>query len=514
MNIKDMMIAILFALLTTWALDRFVLSRFRTQEQPEALSGQMFNAPQQNRVLKPLSREVDFIDTKRMHKEVVTEVETDWATLTFSSDGASLERLQFKRQKYGVEENIVTIFPAQEREQKAFLVALTERTPFYFTLTDTQESDDATSITYEGSFGDGVLRKTFRVYKELLKVDLINEVLFNKNSEQKTALRIFVPSPVMPNVKQDQISGIFTNESGSIEKVPYAKINMQSGWWHPSIFGTENRYFIHALIADEQTCVDRAFFNLLPENKLAAIIETNELSSGSTCTVSFYLGPKDEQAVAPVDVRLEETFEHSGILSPLSKLLLRLLNYIYRYVHNYGYAIIILTILMRLFMLPFTMKGERNMKKGAEMGERMEYLKKKYKNDPERLRMEQAELIKKYGVTSQLAGCLPMLLQFPMFIALNRVLSNSIELYQAPFVGWLHDLSAPDPYYVLPILIAITMFLNALTLDAKHRTTMMMMACIFGAVSINFASGLLIYLIASTVLGVAQTHIQKSLKRA
>jgi YidC/Oxa1 family membrane protein insertase len=237
------------------------------------------------------------------------------------------------------------------------------------------------------------------------------------------------------------------------------------------------------------------------------------MTSGSVCTVSFYLGPKDEQAVAPVDARLEETFEHSGMLSPLSKLLLKLLNFIYRYVHNYGYAIIILTVLIRLFMLPFTLKGERSMKQGAQMQERMDYLKKKYKNDPERMRLEQAELIKKHGMP-QIVGCLPMLLQFPIFIALNRVLSNSVELYQAPFIGWLQDLSAPDPYYVLPILIMLSMLANAFTLDPKQRTTMIIAAVALGAFSINFASGLLIYLIASTVAGVLQSYFTKSLRTA
>lgn len=512
MNIKDMILVLGLALLTTWGLDRFVLSRFRPQEQIDQVSGHMFNAPMTNRTVKPLNREIDFIDTKRSTKEVITDIETEWATLTFSSDGASLERLQFKRHKYGVEDAIITVFPPMERENKALLVALDERTPYYFTLSNKHDDDDAVYVSYEGSFGDGLLRKTFKIYKQVLKIDLTNEIVSTK-ADYVTTARIFVPSPVMPNVKNDQVSGIFINSSGSLEKMPHANLNVQAGWWRPSIFGSENRYFIHAMIADEQACIDRAFFNKLPDNKMAAVLESNEMRGGSACTVSLYFGPKDEQAVAPVDTRLEQTFEHSGILSPLSVLLLRLLNLIYDYVHNYGYAIIILTILMRLFMLPFTLKGERSVKKGAELNERMEYLKRKYKNDPERLRLEQAELIKKYGMP-QMMGCLPMLLQFPMFIALNRVLSSSVELYHAPFIGWLQDLSAPDPYYILPFLICLSMLANAFTLDPKMRTSMIIMALVIGAFSINFASGLLIYLIASTVLGVIQSYVQKSLKVA
>lgn len=510
MNIKDILVVGAFALLTMWALDRFVWSRFASQGPSEQVAGSMFSAPTSSKAIKPLRYEVDFTDIKRAAaRATVTEIETDWATLTFSSDGAALDRLQFKRHAYGIEENIITVFPAVERDRKAFLTALDEQTPYYFNLIDKQESENSITLTYEGSFGEGILRKKFTVHKKMLKIDVTNE-LHMKDATKKSSLRIFIPSPVMPNVRNDQISGIFINASGSIEKLAHAKISQSSGWWAPSIFGTENRYFIHAMIASENSCVERAYFNAFPENQIVAVLETRELSSTESCTVTCYMGPKDEQAVAPIDVRLEETFEHSGILAPLSRLLLKLLNMIYRYIHNYGWAIIILTILMRLLLMPFAIRAERSMKKSAEVAERMEYVKRKYKHDPERLRLEQAELIKKYGVPG-FSGLLPMLAQIPIFIALSRVLSNSIELYRAPFFGWIQDLSAPDPYYILPACIALSMFVNALSLDASKRTSMLIFAIIIGAFSVNFASGLVLYIMASTLFGVIQAYLQKKL---
>lgn len=510
MNIKDMVVIIGFALLTTWGIDYFILNRFREQESEVVRSGQSFNAPERRRVMRPLIREIDFIDKKRVNREIISEVETEWANLTFSSDGAALERLEFKRKRHGAANDMITIFPTLEREQKAFLVALHERTPYFFSLVDRQDGPESIQLIYEGDFGSGTLRKRFSILKNIHKVDLTIEIE-PKDAKSKTSVRIFYPSPVMPEVSRDQISGVMSNVKGGLDKITFANVNLQEGWWAPTIFGSENRYFVHALVADDNNFVDRAYYTTTPDQKLLSILESAEVDQKDSWTVSFYLGPKDEQAMAPVDERLEQTLDYSGLLAPLSKLLLKLLNWIYGYVQNYGWAIIILTILMRLFMLPFTLRGERNMKKGGEMQKKMQYLQQKYKNDPERLRIEQAELIKKHGMP-QLTGCLPLLIQFPVFIALNRVLSNSIELYKAPFIGWITDLSAPDPYYLLPAIIGISMLVNAFTLDPKQRTMMMVAALVIGAFSINFSSGLLLYISISTLLGVVQSKLMKKTK--
>ncbi len=512
MNIKDMIVLGGFAIITTFAIDYFILNRFRDDQSDQVRSGQSFSAPESTRVMKPLQREIDFVDQRRASREIVTDIETEWANLTFNSDGAALERLEFKRKQHGAANDIITIFPTHEREEKAFLVALGEKTPYYFTLTDKQEGAESIQLTYESDFGDGLLRKRFSILKSLHKVDLTVEIE-PKSEEYGISARIFYPSPVMPDVSRDQVSGIVSNVKGAIDKTVFSSLNLQEGWWSPAIFGSENRYFVHALISDDNNFVERAYYTTTPDKKILSIIEGPEVNQKTSWTVSFYLGPKDTQAMAPVDERLEQTLDYSGILAPLSKLLLKLLNLINTYVNNYGWAIILLTILMRLFMLPFTLRGERSMKKGGDMQKKMQYLQQKYKNDPERLRIEQAELIKKYGMP-QLSGCLPLLIQFPMFIALNRVLSNSIELYNAPFFGWITDLSAPDPYYLLPALIGISMFVHALSLDPKQRTMMMVAALMIGAFSINFASGLLLYISVSSLLGIVQSKLLRKPKAA
>lgn len=514
MNIKDIIIVVGFALLTTWGLDHFILSRYRTDGAQEIKSGQSFNAPQGNRIIKPLNIDINFIDKKRVQPEVVTEVITEWGELTFSSEGAALERLEFA---YGVNphEKIITIYPTINRENKAFLVALEEKTPYYFNLVEKRENDKNITIVYEASFDDGVLRKQFAIAKQIHKIDVTIEVTLYNESSRAVQTRIFYPAPVMPDVKQDVIAGLVNNVKGSLEKTLYKNIKMDEGWWAPSVFGAENKYFVHALIADPDNFVERAYYTKTTEDQLISILEGRELQphqKNSSWTISFYCGPKDAHAMMLVDERLEETLDYSGLLAPLSKLLLKILNFLYRYVYNYGFAILILTALIKLVMVPFAIRGERNIKKSDELQKKMNYLKQKYKNNPEQLRLEQVELLKKYGTSQILLGYLtflPLLLQLPIFIALSRVLANSIELYKAPFIGWITNLSEPDPYYILPILIVLAMTVQALKSDPQQRMVMMGAAFFFGALSANFASGLVLYICASTLLGIVQTSLQK-----
>ena len=512
MNIKDILVVMGLALLTSFAIDRLILRRCNIDTAEQALSGQAFNAPQSKQVIKPLNREIDFIDTKRATKEVITEIETNWASLTFSSDGASLERLAFKHELGGKPDIITTIFPKVEREEKAFLVALDEKTPYYFTLADKKETAESVELTYESSFGDGMMRKTYTILKDLHKIDLTITLEPRAGIERDVQARVFFPSPIMPAIKKDKISAIIGNIKGTIETIVSTSLDLQRGWWSPSLFGTENKYFVHALIADDASFVQRAYYTTTPDEQIISILEGPEVQQKGSWTVSFYCGPKDTLAMAPVDVRLEQTLAYSGWLAPLSKLLLKLLNYLYDYTRNYGLAILLLTLVIRLLLLPFALKGERGMKKTTDMQRKLKYLEQKHKNDPERLMREKAELIKKQGLPS-IGGCLPMLVQIPIFFALSRVLSGSIELYEAPFL-WIPDLSASDPYYILPALILVAMLLQAFTSDPKQRYMMIAMAFVFGAFASNFASGLVLYISASTIIGVLQTTIQKQFKAA
>jgi YidC/Oxa1 family membrane protein insertase len=228
------------------------------------------------------------------------------------------------------------------------------------------------------------------------------------------------------------------------------------------------------------------------------------------------MGPKEAAAMSAVDFRLEDTLEYAGFFAPISKFLLYVLKILYGYVKNFGFAIILLTILVKLFLFPFTYGAEDSMKKRLEFDKKLRYLQQKYKDQPEILAHERTELIKKHGMPG-LSGCLPLLLQLPIFIALSRVLSSAIELYNAPFIGWIQDLSAKDPYYILPLITALAMIAQSLVMpsgDAKQRISTFVMALIIGAVTANLAAGLALYICTFTILGFVQTQVVRVFKRS
>ena len=356
------------------------------------------------------------------------------------------------------------------------------------------------------------LSKHLRYLRTFSKIGL-TVTLIPKHGASLQA-RIFYPTPLMPDIAANDVkSAIMSEENNAVTKLPLSRITPDKAWFAPSLVGLDNRYFVHALVQDPAQFTQRAYFKVLPSKDAIAVIEGPVVTQEQAWSVSFYMGPKEEKAMQAVDPRLEQTLDYAGWLAPISKLLLKLLTYLYGYVKNYGFAIILLTLFIKLLLLPFTLKGAQSMKKTSEMQRKLQYLQNKYKDDAEQLTRERAELIRQHGMPG-MAGCLPLLLQIPVFIALSRVLSSAIELYQAPFILWIKDLSQPDPYYVLPISIAATMLLQATTVDAKQRMQFIIMAFVFGALAINFSAGLCLYICVSTLLSVIQTAVQNKFKVA
>ncbi len=188
--------------------------------------------------------------------------------------------------------------------------------------------------------------------------------------------------------------------------------------------------------------------------------------------------------------------------------MLEILRFFYKWVHNYGLAIILLTLLVRILFFPLQMKSFASMKAMQKLQPQIAALKEKYKEEPQRFNQEQMALFKTNKV-NPMGGCLPMLVQLPVFIALYAVLGNSIELFHAPFFGWIQDLSAKDPYFVFPVLMGISMlFQQRLTptpgMDPMQAKMMYLMPVVFTFIMLNLPSGLTIYIFLSTVMGIAQ----------
>lgn len=515
MNFKNLLLPISLAIATTWGINYFLTRNDQEGKATQGrISGESFVAPEKEIINKPLVKEIDFLDAQATQAEVAT-VEMPFYTARFSSHGAGLESLMYKKTSGLLEVDVETIVPAGElkKEEVPFLVALQDKTPFYYAFDGRVEDNSAVFLTYKAVDNRSFITKKFILYKKSYKIDL--EVTIEPRGGAVLEPRILFPAPLLGEDKvtlQASMMGVVAEKKEAIVKTAKEKINPQQGWFTPTLFGAENRYFINVLVGDQGHFVQRAYYRIGEEN-IFALLEGPTVTVPTTWKLSFYCGPKEYNTMFAVDERLAKIVDYAGIFSLISRFMLLILTWLFSYLHNYGLAILVLTFLMRLVLLPFTMNSEDDLKKRAEFDKKLKYIQQKYKDDSARLAEERTELIKKNGMPG-FGGCLPLLLQIPIFMALARVLGSTIELYKAPFIGWIHDLSAPDPLYILPVMVAVSMIAQAFFVDEKQRFTMLISALIFGAVAVNFASGLTLYILASTLLGFAQTFIVRRVKEA
>jgi len=219
-----------------------------------------------------------------------------------------------------------------------------------------------------------------------------------------------------------------------------------------------------------------------------------------------YAGPKDYDRLKELNVGLEHIIDF-GFFSILARPLFWILKLFYRFMGNYGWAIVLLTIVVRIPFIPLLSKGQKSMNKLKELQPRLNEIREKYKKDPQRMQKEMMEIYRKYKV-NPMGGCLPILLQIPVFFALYKVLMIAIELRGAPFMLWIRDLSAKDPYYILPIVMGITMVIQQkmtpTSVDPRQNKIMMFMPVIFTFLFLNFASGLVLYWLVNNILSIAQ----------
>ncbi|GAB4439382.1 MAG: membrane protein insertase YidC [bacterium] len=222
--------------------------------------------------------------------------------------------------------------------------------------------------------------------------------------------------------------------------------------------------------------------------------------------LKFFAGPKDPEILKPLGYYLSAAVDY-GFFHFIARPLLVILNFFYKFTKNYGVSIILLTILIKLAFFPLSHKSYKSMKALQKLQPKMEEIRKKYANDREALNREMMLLYKRHGV-NPLSGCLPMIVQIPFFIALYQALMNAIELRQAPFIFWLNDLSAKDPYYVTPILMGATMLIQQILTpssgDPTQKKMMYILPIVFTFMFLNFPSGLVLYWLVNNIFSIFQ----------
>ena len=229
----------------------------------------------------------------------------------------------------------------------------------------------------------------------------------------------------------------------------------------------------------------------------------------STLTATLYAGPKVQSELKEVAVGLNKTVDY-GLLWPISKVLFALLDGIHKVIGNWGWSIIVLTILVKIALMWFSNKSYYSMAKMRAIAPRLQALKEEHGSDRMKMSQEMMAIYKEEQV-NPMAGCLPILLQMPIFLALYWVLVESVELRHAPWILWIQDLSAMDPWFILPLLMGASMFiqqqLNPQPTDPMQAKVMKFLPIIFTAFMLFFPAGLVLYWTVNNLFSMTQQYI-------
>ncbi|MBZ0273717.1 membrane protein insertase YidC [bacterium] len=298
---------------------------------------------------------------------------------------------------------------------------------------------------------------------------------------------------------------------GDLEREPMEKA---PGTTYPSRViwaGFESTYFLSAIApsVSENTQAQA----LAPKNAgepVPSVITMPEatIPAGGTASFEFtgYFGPKSEEPLFAAGHSFDQALDF-GWFTAISKILVRVLQAFHRWTGNWGVAIIIVTFIIKTLLLPLTQKSYKSMKEMSSLQPEMAALREKYKDNREKLNAEMMNLYKVHKINPA-AGCIPLLIQLPIFLAFYRALYGTIELRHSPFVLWIHDLSAPDPFYVLPIIMGVTMLVTQLltptSADPMQQKIMLAMPVIFTVMFLSFPAGLVLYWLVNNILTIFQ----------
>ncbi|URJ31786.1 membrane protein insertase YidC [Blochmannia endosymbiont of Camponotus modoc] len=493
----------------------------------------------------PLIRSEDNDEIKYIHhKSHVITVKTDVLLLKINTYGGDIEEaylvnylenlhstepfhLLSTSQAFTYQTNIGLInenIPGQSYNNKKFI---------YTTATDKSmytipKNEDKLQLTLTHYASDGITYTKNYIFN---RNDYSIYVFYTVNNMSTYPLKIklfgnIVQSEHYPKLHNNSDNGdnfplySYRGPAYSTDKKKYQKysfkdiknmnlnINTSKGW-----IAMSQKYFATAWIPLTQG--NNTFYTTYHDNNSASIgfqSDSIYLPIGETGKFQsiLWIGPKIQEKMKAIAPNLDLLVDY-GWLWFISQPLFQLLSFIYSYIENWGISIIIITLIIRLTMYPLTKAQYTSMAKIRMLQPKLSIIQEEYKHDKYQYHQKTIELYKLEKV-NPLGGCLPLLIQMPIFLALYYMLSGSVELRHAEFAFWIHDLSSQDPYYILPILMGITMFfiqkMSPTTItDAIQKKMMTIMLIIFTIFFLWFPSGLVLYYIVSNIITIIQQYM-------
>lgn len=384
------------------------------------------------------------------------------------------------------------------------------------------EGSDVVEVKLDAAGGGVRVTKIYRFHRGSYLIEIDHEIVGTGNAAVQAYLYFQFVRDGQPPVGDSKMAPTFTGvgvytakdkfQKVSFEdiakgKLPYPR-NTTDGW-----IAIIQHYFLSAWLP--ATGVPREFFTKrLAEDLYSAgvIVSAASVEPGKAVKVpmSLYSGPQDQERLQQLSATTAPGLDLAvdyGWLTVIAYPLFWVLAWFYKLVGNWGYAIILLTILIKAAFYPLSAASYRSMAKMKVLAPKLQRLKEQYGDDRQRLHQAMMDLYKTEKI-NPLGGCLPIVVQIPVFIALYWVLLSSIELRQAPFILWIHDLSKPDPYYILPILMGLSMILQSRLSptppDPIQARMMQLMPIIFSVFFFFFPAGLVLYWLVNNIISIAQ----------
>lgn len=470
---------------------------------PTARQAPAVNAPAAERPAPRAEAAVEMEPFEAPRAEKIIRVDTPLYEAEFSSRGGTVRRWALKNYKDADGHGVELLRKGGPYEalaigwQDDFSVSSMN---FSVTAEDLEISEQRTtgSLVFTYSTDDYSIRRTYTFHHDTYTVDIKDEVsgvpeyqltlggdfgIYKKQERYTHVGPALLMGPDLEEVKAKHL-----------KEGPKVFPGQAVKW-----IALEDKYFCAAIVPGEPMAEAKAWMlRASPAISLKGAPGTHELT--------LYAGPKSQDHLSEAGESLGHIVNF-GFFSILARPIFWLLKKLYSVVGNYGWSIIILTLILRIPFIPLVNKGQRSMKRLQQVQPLMQQIREQHKNDPKRMQAEMMGLYKKHKV-NPVGGCLPMLIQIPFFFALYKVLLISIELRAAPWALWIQDLSAKDPYYVLPIVMGVSMLLQQKMTpsagDPKQQKLMMFMPVIFTFLFLNFPAGLVLYWLVNNLLSIAQ----------
>jgi len=461
-------------------------------------------------------------------KEQEVSVDTPLYHAVFTTKGGALKSFALKKYHETLAVNSKPIEMVDVKEGMPYPLSLSfpsssvDVSPMSFFKADTTAIDltsisESRRLTFVQTWpGKIKIEKiyTFSPAKYAIELEVRTYNLSSAPLSQDIAL--FWNQYVDPSAKEDSYghTGPVSYVAKNVEREKVTK--MESGkslGTDVSWGGFESKYFIAALIPQNPSLTSLSLSKDSNSNMVSTGLKgpKNIIPPGQAGFFGYtiFLGPKDYNILKSQGVGLENAIDFGSWLKWLAMPLLLSLKFLYNYVHNYGIAIIILTVMIKIIFWPLGNKSYKSMKEMQKLQPKMMELREKYKNDKARLSQETMALYKAYKV-NPMGGCLPMIIQIPVFFGLYKALLYAIELRHSPFFWWIKDLSEKDPYYITPLIMGATMFLQQKMTptpgDPTQAKIMLWMPVVFTFMFLNFPSGLVIYWLFNNILSIGQQY--------